>query len=254
MFVSQYIFARAKIAAEAVALLFIYACKARNELEEIKLLESVPLVVFPVDLFLTVYETLAAFAAASNVNSNKSVVLTGKLAPRAMTVGAEPFALWQRFQFPELATITIPILPVLELVVKSTFVNAATWSTKPINILFPATIVSSPNLKIALKPPNPAASPLHTSKVVLLTLALAPADAPVENKLRLVEVCKLVFVCDGVEIVPDAVTALVPTVKSVVVAFGAIQKYLFSPIAASDPAAPVAPVAPGAPFIFPCKE
>src|SRR6476661_2653443 len=103
-----------------------------------------PLVCVPLDRSVTRQPMELPFCGQYKINSYRSVVLTGKLAPKAVTVGAVPVTLFTKFQFPVLALIAMPILPGVVLVVGSTFVGAVVTSAMPTNARLPDANVSVP--------------------------------------------------------------------------------------------------------------
>ena len=161
MSLSMYQPPKSSIAAAAVALLVIQNKGAKKVVLAGILELTEPLVCAPVERSVTRQPIELQFWEQYIISSKRSVVLTGKLAPRLVTVGAVPVILFTKFQFPVFAFMAIPILPGVVFVVGSTLVGATIESAIPTKARLPATRVLIPNLVVKKKPPKPAALPLQ---------------------------------------------------------------------------------------------
>ena len=136
------------MAAAAVALFVIQNSGDKKTALDGRFADTEPLVCAPVEMSVTRQPMEVPSGAENRTSSYKSVVFTGKLAPRAVTVGAVPAVLLMMFQLPVLALIAIPILLFVVLVVGSTLVCATVKSERPTKARLPLANVSVANLVV----------------------------------------------------------------------------------------------------------
>lgn len=157
--------------------------------------------------FVTAQSMSLAFSRHLISNVQTSVVLIAKLAPRSMTVGAEPARLEMSCKLPVSLLKPTPILLFAVDVSGSMLVGAAVASHKPTKPRLPVTRAEIANAQRSLKPPCPVAVPRQQSAWPDLKPAREPAVVAVAKFVRLAISLSDVATREGVEAVPVVVVA-----------------------------------------------